>query len=192
VGRALLERAHGYATEAGAHGRIVLASSHPAALRSYAGLGLDLLPVVDAAGVPDLSRAPDAAGAVQEGDPALVDALGRHVRGAGHGPELPLTLRHGGRVLAFEDRAAAVVTPARGIVVLVAGRDDDAAAAVLWAALAALPRGATAQVDFLDARQQWAIRTCLAAGLALSPGGATFTAGRLGPMTPYLPSGAWL
>jgi GNAT superfamily N-acetyltransferase len=190
LGRELLRRAHAHG--AGARGHIVLSSEHPAAMRSYAALGLDLLPVVDAAGIPDLTRAPEAAARVTDGDPALLDALGRGVRGAGHGRDVPVTLRNGGRLLAFEDRAAGVVHPERGLVVLLAARDDEAATALLWGALAALPRGVTAGIDFLDARQQWAIRACLDARLALSPGGATFVGGRLGPMTPYLPSGAWL
>jgi GNAT superfamily N-acetyltransferase len=192
VGRELLRRAHAYGADRGAEGWIVLSSGHPAALRSYAGLGLDLHPVVDAAGIPDLSAAPGAAARVQEGDPALADAIARELRGAGHGPDLGLLLAKGGRLLAFEDRAFALVHPDAGIVSTVGARDEQAAAAVLWAALAALPRGATAHVEFLTARQQWAVRTVLAARLALTPGGAVFTAGRLGPMAPYLPNGAFL
>ena len=48
------------------------------------------------------------------------------------------------------------------------------------------------QVDLLTAGQDWAIRPCLEAGLALSPGGAIFTRGDVGPMRPYVPTGAWL
>jgi hypothetical protein len=36
------------------------------------------------------------------------------------------------------------------------------------------------------------VRTCLDAGLALSPDGPIFTGGRLGPLRPYIPSGAYL
>jgi hypothetical protein len=36
------------------------------------------------------------------------------------------------------------------------------------------------------------VRTCLDAGLALSPDGPMFTGGQLGPMRPYIPSGAYL
>ena len=63
---------------------------------------------------------------------------------------------------------------------------------MLRAALAAAPRGATVSVDFLTAGQDWAIRACLRAGLALSPDGPVFTGGALGPLRPYVPSGPWL
>ena len=59
-------------------------------------------------------------------------------------------------------------------------------------ALAAVPPGGTAHVDFLTAGQDWAIRACLDAGLALSPDGPFFTGGELGPLRPYIPSGAYL
>jgi hypothetical protein len=47
-------------------------------------------------------------------------------------------------------------------------------------------------VEVLTARQQWAIETCLDAGLAFSPAGPLFVRGTLGPLVPYLPSGAYL
>jgi hypothetical protein len=47
-------------------------------------------------------------------------------------------------------------------------------------------------VDFLTAGQDWAVRACLDAGLALSPDGPFFTGGDLGPLRPYVPSGAYL
>lgn len=190
TGRALLHAAH--RTAAGCRGRLVLASQHPAALRSYAGLGLDLHPVVDAAGIADLSRAPDAAARVTDGDPALADAIGREVRGAGHRPDIDFALTVGSRLLTFEDRAFVLGNLDEGIVTMAAGRDEEAAAIAVWGALARVRRGATVQLDFLDARNQWAIRVALDARLALTPGGAVFQAGDLGPMTPYVPSGPWL
>jgi hypothetical protein len=75
---------------------------------------------------------------------------------------------------------------------VVAGRDEDAATRVLNAALAAARPGATVEVDFLTAGQDWAVRACLDAGLSLSPEGPMFTGGELGPLRPYLPSGAYL
>jgi len=47
-------------------------------------------------------------------------------------------------------------------------------------------------VDFITAGQDWAIPVILDAGLALSPDGPVFAGGRLGPMAPYIPSGAYL
>jgi hypothetical protein len=80
----------------------------------------------------------------------------------------------------------------QGTVRMLAARDEDTASKLLWAAFAQAPRGATVGVDLITAGQDWAIRPCLQAGLALSLGGAVFTRGEVGPMRPYLPTGAWL
>jgi GNAT superfamily N-acetyltransferase len=192
VGRRLLDASlrHGD----GARGFVILSSPHPAAIRRYARAGLDLHPSVGAAGVADRSRVPDAAARVEDAGEAgipLADAIGREVRGAGHGRDLPVMLAHGARLLAFEDRAFAVVADV-GVVPLLAARDDDAAATVLWGAIAHCPPGATMTVGALTTRQQWAVRTCVEAGLELSPDGPVFLAGELGPFAPYVPSGPFL
>ena len=62
----------------------------------------------------------------------------------------------------------------------------------MWAAFLTAPRGSTAIVTFLTAAQQWAIRTCLDARLPLSVDSPVMTRGRLGPLAPYIPSGAFL
>src|SRR3954469_10458995 len=193
VGRALLDAAfttHG----ADARGHLILSSESPAAMRRYARLGLDLRPCVAAAGIPDRSRPAPPQGGVRDAGAdgiAVADAIGRAVRGAGHGVDLPVALQDpGARLLLVEDRAFAVGRQAR--ITLVAGLDDASATRALNAALAAMPPGATASVDFLTAGQDWAVRACLDAGLALSPDGPFFTGGDLGPMRPYVPSGAYL
>ena len=73
-------------------------------------------------------------------------------------------------------------------------------------------RGATINVDFLTAGQDWALPACLDARLSLSPDGPMFAGGdagpagplhpewrlplggpgRAGPLAPYIPSGAYL
>ena len=56
-------------------------------MRVYAGAGFDLLPSLAAMGVPDLRRAPDAAGTVEDaggGRARLVNEIGRELRGAGY------------------------------------------------------------------------------------------------------------
>jgi hypothetical protein len=170
----------------------VLASSHPAALRLYAGLGLDLHPAMAAAGIADLSRAPDLAARVEPGPVEATEPVSRHVRGASHVRDLPVSLRRGSRVLVLEDRAWALVSPELAYVHAIAGCDEEAATAALWAAWAACGPGATVQLDFLTSVQQWAVRACLDARLAFTPGGAVFLGGDVGRFTPYLPSGAWL
>jgi predicted N-acetyltransferase YhbS len=190
VGRALFERcwAHGE----GAHSHLVLSSEHPAAMREYARTGLRLLPCVAAAGIADLSCAPELDGVQDAGVDgiAIADAIGRELRGVGHGRDLPVPLAHGARLLVCEDRA--FVLARRGHVMLLGARDDEAAQRVLWAALAAAGPGATVSLDFLTAGQDWALPVVLQARLALSPDGPVFAGGRLGPMAPYVPSGAYL
>jgi GNAT superfamily N-acetyltransferase len=191
IGRGLLEAA--FAHGDGARGHIILSTESPAAMRRYARLGLDLRPCVSAVGIVDRARLPVADGVVDAGAHGIpvADAIGRAVRGAGHGVDLPVALATPGtRLLLFEDRAFALLRD--GSVSLLAALDEDAAVRVLNGAFTAIGPGATAIVDFLTAGQDWAVRTCLDAGLALSPDGPVFTGGDLGPLRPYIPSGAYL
>src|SRR3954462_11280219 len=101
IGRALLAAAfttHG----AQARGHLILSSESPAAMRRYARLGLDLRPCRPAARTPDPARPPARARpAAQDGDVRdagvdgipVADAIGRAVRGAGHGVDLPVALQ---------------------------------------------------------------------------------------------------
>jgi GNAT superfamily N-acetyltransferase len=191
VGRRLLEACFGYGD--GARGHLILSSESPAAMRRYARLGLDIRPAVAAAGIADLARMPAAVARVEDagaGGIPLADAIGRRVRGAGHARDLPVALASGASLLTFEDRGFALARD--GNVMLLAALDDEAASLVLWGALQAAGPGATVRVDFLTAGQDWAVRTCLDAGLPLSPDGPVFTGGQLGPLRPYIPSGAYL
>jgi hypothetical protein len=96
----------------------------------------------------------------------------------------------GARLLSCEDRAFAV---ARGSnLIMLGARDAAAARHVLWAVFAGAGPGATVNIDFLTAGQDWALPVCLDARLALSPDGPMFAGGTLGPLTPYIPSGAYL
>ncbi len=193
VGRRLLEACLAYGVDCDAQGWLILSSEHPAAMRRYARAGFALAPCLAAMGIPDLSRAPDAVARVEDAGAAGIaaaDRIGRVVRGAGHGRDLPVALAGGARLLVLEDRAFALMR--EGNVMLLAATDEDAAGTVLWAGLTGAPAGATALVDFMTGAQQWAIGVCLDAGLALSPDGPVCTRGRLGPLAPYLPSGAYL
>jgi GNAT superfamily N-acetyltransferase len=190
VGRELFARCWAYGADA--RGHIVLSSTNPAAMGIYARTGLPVRPCLAAAGIPDLSRAPELDGVEDAGEAGIpvADAIGRELRGAGHGRDLPVPMAHGARLLLYQDRAFAL---ARGGNIIMAGaRDEDAAQRVLWALFAAAGPGATVNVDFLTAGQDWALPVCLDARLALSPDGPMFAGGALGPMTPYIPSGAYL
>jgi hypothetical protein len=158
----------------------------------YARTGLPVRPCLAAGGIPDLSRAPELDGVEDAGEAGipLADAIGRELRGAGHGRDLPVPMAHGARLLVYQDRAFAVARG--GNIVMVGARDAEAAQRMLWALFATAGPGATVNVDFLTAGQDWALPVCLDARLALSPDGPMFAGGALGPMAPYIPSGAYL
>jgi GNAT superfamily N-acetyltransferase len=191
IGRRLLAQALRYGE--GARGGIILSSVDPRAMRSYARAGFALRPCVCATGHVDRSALPAGLRA-RAGDPVAdretCDAASRAVRGATHGADVQRMIELGGRLLVLDGRGFAVVRDST--VPLLAARDDEAARDLLWSALAAVQPGATAQVDFLTAEQGWAIDIVLRAGLALSPDGPVFVRGDVGPMRPYVPSGAYL
>ncbi|MEA2251136.1 MAG: hypothetical protein QOG70_1378 [Solirubrobacteraceae bacterium] len=190
VGRALFDRCWAYGADA--RGHIVLSSEHPAAMRRYARTGMPIRPCVAAGGIADLTRAPDLDGVEDAGEAGigLADAIGRELRGAGHGRDLHVPLAGGARLLVDSDRAFGLAR--EGHVILLGARDTAAAQRMLWALFATAGPGATVGVDFLSAGQDWALPVILDAGLQLSPDGPMFAGGALGPMTPYVPSGAYL
>jgi GNAT superfamily N-acetyltransferase len=190
VGRELFARCWEYG--AGARGPLVLSTTNPQAMGIYARTGLPIRPCVAAAGIPDLSRAPDVDDVVEAGEAGLplADAIGRELRGAGHGRDIPVPMAHGARLLVYKDRAFAVARASN--LIMLGARDEPAAQHVLWAVFATAGPGATVNVDFLTAGQDWALPVCLDARLALSPDGPMFAGGTLGPLAPYIPSGAYL
>ncbi len=193
VGRRLLEATLRSGEDRHAHGWIIMSTAHPGAVRLYAGAGFDLHPGVDAGGVPDLRRAPDDAALAVDagaGGIALADVLWREVRGASNAVDIPPMLAAGARLLIIEDRAVVIVREAQ--VLALAARDEEAAALAVWGALTSAPPGATAGLDCLTGGQQWAFRVCIDARLDLTPQGPLLTRGRLGPLAPYVPSGAYL
>jgi GNAT superfamily N-acetyltransferase len=190
VGAQLLRRA--LATAEGTRGQIILSSLDPRALRSYAAAGFELRPAMQAFGVVPRSAIPAGLG-VREGGPAdfeLAAAIDREQRGASHGPDHEMLLRSGYSMLVLPDRG--YVFERDGSPALLAARDDDAARALLWAALAQAPPGHECGVMFLTQAQNWALPVINAARLSLEPCGPTFVRGDPGPMSPYLPNPAYL
>ena len=191
VGRQLLDAALGYAD--GARGALILSSTDPKAMRRYARAGFALRPAVAAAGIVDRAalpaRHPEIRAATGD-DLGATEAVSRAVRGATHAPDLPNALAGGHELLVLGDRG--FVLHRGGAPGLLAARDEETAQALLWAALGASAPGATVHVDFMSAGQDWAVAVALEAGLALSPDGPIFVRGEVGPLRPYLPSGAWL
>jgi GNAT superfamily N-acetyltransferase len=185
VGRRLLDAALAYGD--GSRGGWIMSSEDPKALRRYALAGFDLRPCVAAAGM--LRADLPGVDVDESGDLRHAEPISRAVRGASHGEDLAGLLDAGARLLTLPDGFA---IHEEGNVRVLAALDDDTAARLLRACFAQAPRGATVQVDLLTAGQDWAIRPCLEAGLALSPGGAIFTRWDVGPMRPYVPTGSWL
>jgi GNAT superfamily N-acetyltransferase len=189
IGRALLSRSLEYA-EGGRRGAVILASQDQRALRAYARAGFAGHPSFFASGRPAGVVVPPGVREGGAGDLELTARVDRAVRGAPHGSDIEAQLRTGGRLLVHEDRGYVVVEG--GKLRLLAALDEAAAVDLLRAALAAVPPGEEAHVEWITARQQWAIGPVLDAGLALRLDGAVFVRGDVGPFQPYLPSGAYL
>lgn len=187
TGSALLRAAleHGNGTDRG----IILASEDHRALRAYVRAGFALRPVMDAGGaVKNPPAAPDAVRRVRwPEDREIIDAASRHVRGATHAAEVPVFLESGVEIR-VHDGGGWVAFDGEKVRCL-AATDDAVAIELLQAVLAGTPK---AKVEFLTAGQDWAFRTVLEAGLDLRPSGAVMVRGDVGPLRPYVPSGAYL
>ena len=191
IGRRTLEPALAYAQ--GRRGAIILSSTDPRAMRRYFRAGFRVRPCLATAGPINRSRLPAGLRSRPgrlDADRDLLDAASRHVRGAAHGPDHEAIAAAGGQLLVLDDRGFAYHR--EGSPVLLAARDDEAAADLLWSCLAEGPPGAPVHVDFITEHNDWAIAVSLDAGLALSPDGPVYVRGETGPLAPYLPSGAYL
>jgi GNAT superfamily N-acetyltransferase len=189
IGRALLERAREYA-DGGRRGAIILASPDHRALRAYARAGFEMHPCMDAEGRPHVEEPPPGVRDGDDRDLPLTEAVDRAVRGTVHGSDIAAFLRAGRRLLVVPERGYAVLGP--DSISLLAALDEEAARDLVLAALAAVPPDKDYRVEWITSAQQWAVQPVLDAGLVLKPGGAVFVRGELGPLTPYLPSGAYL
>ena len=189
VGTRLLGEAVAYGAQA--RGGVILSSEDGRALRAYARAGFDLHPVIEATGRPRPLEAPSHIRPGGLDDLPLAAAVDRAVRGAAHGADLEVMLRHGAQMLVAPGRGYALVSG--GVVRLVAAHDEPAAADLLRAAIASTPEDGRADVTWITSAQQgWALPVVLEAGLELRPGGAVLLRGEVGPFRPYLPTGAYL
>ena len=189
AGRALLTASLQHAE--GARGAIIASSQDPRAMRLYALAGFDLRPCVALAGALAPADPSPAAERLVSEDVEQAAALAVPARGAAYGPEdLRTYLDRGDELLLEPGRGFAIHTD--GSPLVLAAKDDDAAAGLLRACFARAPRGGSVHVDLITAGQDWAIRVGLEAGLALSPDGPLYTRGELGPLRPWLPSGSFL
>jgi GNAT superfamily N-acetyltransferase len=187
LGRDLLAHANAYAD--GARGRVILSSQDPRALRAYARLGLVGHPGFAAVGVPRGVTAPAEVRAGTAADLPFMDEVTRRARGAAHREDIETQLEMGAELLVLPERGYVLLR--RGAPRELAALDDASAAELLRAALARA--SGHVRVEFITARQPWAVPVCLDAGLELHvDSGAVFLGGDVGPYSPYLPSGAFL
>jgi GNAT superfamily N-acetyltransferase len=193
IGRLLLEGALRAAE--GCRAAIILSSSDPRAMRRYFRSGFLIRPCVAAAGEINRSRIPAGLRArpgdlESEADRATIDAASRFVRGASHLEDVGTMIAGGGQLLVIDGRGWAVARD--GAPAIVAALDDEAASDLTWSCLATGEAGAPTHIDFISHGNDWAVGLALDAGLSLTPDGPTFVRGDIGPLAPYLPSGAYL
>jgi predicted N-acetyltransferase YhbS len=192
IGKQLLDAS--LRTSEGAASSWLLSSADPKAVRRYAVAGFAPHAGYTATGKLDRALLPAGLG-VREGDWAkdgqLVDDVVTALRGAAYGPDLAAMQATGQRLLVAEDGADRGFAVVRGGAVGSLGATAPAVAQeLLWATLA-LAEKPEVTIDWLTADQQWAIDVALAARLSLGPGPSSCRRATLGPMTPYLPGGAY-
>lgn len=176
-----------------ARGAIICSSEDPRATRLYARAGFDLRPCVSAAGIVDRAALPASLRATPSDDVEAASALSRPVRGGAYAPDdLGMLAGRPGFGLLLVDGRGFAVHHDDGSPGVLCAADEETATDLLWSCWAAGPRGASVHVDYLTAGQDWAVRACLDARLPLSAEGPLFTRGDLGPLRPWLPSGALL
>jgi predicted N-acetyltransferase YhbS len=184
VGRRLLDAGLEYAN--GAEVRMILSSPDPRALRRYSLAGLDIHPAVEARGTIDQSLIP---GELRDrfGDAGDLDLVVRVDAGLrrSRAEDVEYLLGAGARMHVIDQGSARGYMVHRENRLLMLGASDDPTASVLlWRFLA--QTGGEAEIWGLTARQNWAVKVALAAGLEVTASGALFLAGQ------ERPPGAWL
>ncbi len=193
IGGPLLEGA--LRASEGCRAGIILSSSDPRAMRRYFRAGFRVHPCLAAAGEINRARIPAGLRARpgdldSEVDRATIDAASRFVRSASHLEDVGVMIASGSRLLVIPDRGWAIARD--GAPAVVAALDEKAATDLTWSCLASGEAGAPTHIDFITQGNDWAVAVALDAGLSLTPDGPTFVRGELGPLAPYLPSGAYL
>jgi predicted N-acetyltransferase YhbS len=192
VGKRLLDAS--LRTSDGATSSWILSTTDPKAVRRYALAGFAPHAGYAAAGELDRTLLP-ADLRVRDGDWAkdgqLVDDVVTLLRGAAYGPDLAAMESTGQLLLIAEDgpeRGFAIVR--NGAIGSLGATTPGLAQRLLWATLARAEKPEV-HIDWLTADQQWAIDVALAARLSLGAGPSACRRRTLGPMTPYLPGGAY-
>ncbi|WP_344469437.1 GNAT family N-acetyltransferase [Kitasatospora kazusensis] len=194
AGRLLLERAaeHGRGCLRG----LLCASPSPAAARRYRQAGFTLHPAMRLTGTVDRSGLLDPGDIpVHPGSAVhthLLDSVDRRTRGSAHGPDHAFMLAHYDELLIADSLAGSgYCYRDGGAVRLLAATSKRIATRLLREALARVPDGEEALVEFLTAEQEWAVDVGLEVGLSLDTRGYLAVRG-MRPPAPYLPNGAFL
>ncbi|MFE9421899.1 GNAT family N-acetyltransferase [Kitasatospora sp. NPDC006697] len=194
IGRLLLERAgeHGHGCLRG----MITVSVDPAAARRYRLAGFHLHPTMRLTGLVDRDRLPPPSdlavlpGTVKHQE--LLDSIDRRVRGSAHGPDHPMMLAHYEELLVCDTVVGSgYCYRDGGTVKLLAATSKRLAARLLAEALARVPVGTPAKVEWLTAEQEWAVDVGLELGLTLENHGYLAVRG-MQPPPAYLPSGGFL
>jgi len=194
TGRALLDASLTYAE--GCERAVILSSTDPRAIRSYATSGFALHPQVQGKGAPHRKSLPALNGRVRDGSLDRVefaDDVDRVVRGAPRGPDhvrmatdLPMF------VVDDADGRGYAYFRSDGEVFTLAATNDATATDLLWRCCAhAVEVDKPISVIDMNAEQQWAIALAFEARLKVTPAGPVFWRGTTPPRC-YLPSGAYL
>jgi hypothetical protein len=173
---------------------MLASSTYPAAMRRYTLAGFELLPMLMTPGTVRCESLPAGLRVREgaEGDLQLAAKVDRQLRGATHGPDLEFMLKTGCRLLVAErgtGRGYALLW--EGSPAIVAATGPEVTTELLWPCLAE-GNGKAVEVRWITGAQNWAVRVVLDAGLSLSPAGPICVRGKLGSLTPYLPSGPFL
>lgn len=191
IGRELMARALAHGGHDGPG--LILSSSDPRAIASYARAGFALRPALRAAGSPARETLPAVREPVVEalpGDDPLLGDISRAQRGASHERDLPTVRAAGLRVLRLRDRG--FVVHKCGQIRLLAARDAQTARALAYTALAENDGSVEAELPWITSEQGWAVEVALRTRLALYPYGPVCVRGNPGPLAPYIPSGSYL
>jgi Acetyltransferase (GNAT) domain len=191
-GRTLLRQSLEYAD--GCRGLMICASTHPAALRLYAGHGFSLLPAMAAQGPVDRALLPPPPAGVRAGtadDLELCAAVDVAIRGGERTVDLEMLL-DSGAALFVSGRPRGYALVAEGRCFGVSAEDEPTARALLWTLIAEGSEARRFDVSWITAPQQWAVQVAIAAGLKLTTDGPVCVRGETGPLRPWLPNGALL
>ena len=194
VGKRLLDASLTYADDA--KGAWIMSSLDPRALHRYGSAGFALHLGYETKANVDRSLL-IAEPKVREGsydtDADWIDDLARAIRGAGYGVDLEAYKFRETRMLVLEDgndRAYSFIG-AKSLWNL--GATSPAIASRMLMASVAEGMGKDGEFSFasLTSNQQWAIDVALTLKMPLVPGVSICTRGNMGPLTPYIPNGAY-